>query len=158
MNRFEFRLQAVLTLRQRAEQEALEIYGQAIRHRAAVAEQLRVQELDLCEHRRRWLNEMTEGCPAIRAAQTLTYCHTLEERRNQADRELQQAEIRLSEASQRMLSARQHREAVENLFHQQQAAHEALVRLEEQKMLDDLVGRRAPISVASRLIQPAAWN
>src|SRR5689334_13814039 len=126
MNRFEFRLQAVLTLRQRAEQEALENYGQAIRQRETVAKRLREHELELCETRRQWLNEMSDGCPAIRAAQTLAYCHGVEERRNLAERELQQAEATLAEVSQRMLAARQHREAVENLFHQQQAAHEAL--------------------------------
>ncbi len=158
MKRFEFRLQAVLTLRQRAEQEALENYGQAIRHRESIAERLRARELELSDTRRRWLNELSDGCPAVQAAQTLAYSHLLEEYRAQSERDLAQAEARLSQASERMLTARQHREAVENLLHHQLAEHEALVRLEEQKMLDDLVGRRSPVSSAGQLLQRASWN
>ena len=158
MKRFEFRLQAVLTLRHRAEQEALELYGQAIRHRDAIAQHLHLRELDLSDNRRRWLNEMSDGCPAVQAAQTLAYCHQLEELRVQAERELSQADARLTQVSERMLTARQHREAVENLFQHQQTEHEALVRLEEQKMLDDLVGRRSPVSVAGRSFQRSTWN
>jgi len=150
MKRFEFRLQAVLTLRQRAEQAALEAYAQALQQRESLVEQLRAQALEISETRRRWLTELADGCPAIRAAQVLAYCQSLEDRRHQTERELQGAESRLVAASQRMLSARQDREAVENLFHQQQSAHEATIRREEQKMLDDLVGRRSPVTVAAR--------
>ncbi len=158
MKRFEFRLQAVLTLRQRAEQEALECYGQAIRHRESVAARLRARELDLSDTRRRWLNELSDGCPAVHAAQTLAYCHLLDDLRAQAERDLAQADGQLNQASDRMLTARQHREAVENLLHHQLAEHESLVRLEEQKMLDDLVGRRSPVSSAGQLLQRASWN
>ena len=158
MKRFEFRLQAVLTLRQRAEQEAMEHYGHAIRHREAAAACLRTREEELSDTRRRWLNELSDGCPAVQAAQTLAYCHLLEDSRAQAERDLAQADARLSQASERMLAARQHREAVENLLQHQRAEHEALVRLEEQKMLDDLVGRRSPVSAAGRLVQRANWN
>lgn len=158
MKRFEFRLQAVLTLRQRAEQEALECYGLALRELEAASLQLQQHDMELCDTRRRWLNEMADGCPAVRAAQTLAYCHVLEDRRNLAEHEVQSAEARLAEASQRMLAARQQREAVENLLHQQLSAHEALVRFEEQKMLDDLVGRRSPITAAGQRLHRQSLN
>jgi flagellar export protein FliJ len=142
MKRFEFRLQAVLTLRQRAEQVALEVFSAAIRRRDWAATQLQQHEMQLSETRRQWLNEMADGCSAIRAAQTLAFCHSIEERRAQADRDLQQANADLERACQRMLSARQQREAVENLLRRQREAHDLQARLADQRLIDDLPHRR----------------
>ena len=157
MKRFEFRLQAVLTLRQRAEQIALEAFGSAIRHRETMVTRLRQHEMELSETRRQWLNEMADGCPAIRASQTLAYCHAIDERRALAEKELLQADADLAQASQRMLAARQQREAVENLLRRQRDAHDLQVRLADQKLIDDLAHRRPLVSSAGLLHRPV-WN
>jgi flagellar export protein FliJ len=148
MKRFEFRLQAVLTLRQHAEQVALELFAAAIRRRDWAAIQLQQHEMQLSETRRQWLNEMADGCPAIRAAQTLAFCHSIDEHRVQSDRELQHANAELEKASQRMLSARQQREAVENLLRRQREAHDLQTRLADQRIIDDLAHRRPLASSA----------
>ncbi|HKX61994.1 MAG TPA: flagellar export protein FliJ [Verrucomicrobiae bacterium] len=157
MKRFEFRLQAVLTLRQRAEQAAMEVFGTAIRRREAASAQLQHHEMQLSETRRQWLNEMADGCPAIRASQTLAFCHSIDERRIRADQELQQADLELAQASQRMVFARQQREAVENLLRRQREAHELQARLADQRVIDDLVNRRPLVSSAG-LLQRPTWN
>lgn len=142
MKRFEFKLQAVLTLRQRAEQGALAQYARAIQHRQAVVARFEEAEMALSEARRQWLNVLADGCPAARAAQVLGYCHLLEERKRQCEQTLNLAEVELNQASQRMLHARQQREAVETFHEGQRERYDRKVREEEQKLMDDLVNRR----------------
>ena len=96
----------------------------------------------LSEARRQWLNVLADGCPAARAAQVLGYCHLLEERKRQCEQTLNLAEVELNQASQRMLHARQQREAVETFHEGQRERYDRKVREEEQKLMDDLVNRR----------------
>jgi flagellar FliJ protein len=146
MKRFEFKLQAVLTLRQRAEQAELEKYSRAIQNRQAAADRLTESEMELSEARRQWLNALADGCPAVRAAQMLGFCHLLEERKRQCEQTLNRADVELNQASQRMLLARQQREAVEKFLSRQRERYDRLLREEERKMIDDLVSRRLPVS------------
>lgn len=146
MKRFEFKLQAVLTLRQRAEQTELEKYSRAIQSRQTAAERLAEAEMELSEGRRLWLNALADGCPAVRAAQMLGFCHLLEERKRQGEQALNLADVELNQASQRMLLARQEREAVEKFLSRQRERYDRLLRDEERKLIDDLVNRRMPIS------------
>ncbi len=104
----------------------------------------------LSEARRQWLNVLADGCPAARAAQVLGYCHLLEERKRQCEQTLSLAEVELNQASQKMLFARQQREAVETFHAGQRERYDRKVREEEQKLLDDLVNRR-PVTEAMGL-------
>jgi flagellar export protein FliJ len=158
MKRFAFKLQAVLTLRQRAEQAALEKYGRAIQHRQATAAKLADAEMELSEARRLWLNELADGCPAVRAAQLLAFSHHLEEHKRQCEQTLNLADVELNQASQRMLLARQDREAVERLMSRQRERHDQQAREAEQKLIDDLVGRRLPVSFAGQPASDSVWN
>jgi flagellar FliJ protein len=142
MKRFEFKLQAVLTLRQRAEQIALEVYSRALQHRQAMAAQLTDAEMELSEARRLWLNELADGCPAVRAAQLLAFCRQLEERKRQCEQTLHLADVELHQASQRMLLARQEREAVEKLMTRQRERHDREASEAERRSIDDLAGHR----------------
>src|SRR5437870_213287 len=98
MKRFECQLQAVLTVRQRTEQTALENYSRAMQHRQGAADRLAQTELELCEARREWLNALADGCPAARAAQMLEFCQLLEERKKQCEQTLHRAEVDLSQS------------------------------------------------------------
>jgi len=158
MKRFEFKLQAVLTLRQRTEQAALEKYGRAIQHRQTTAAKLADAEMELSEARRLWLNELADGCPAVRAAQLLAFCHHLEEYKRQCEQTLNLADVELNQASQRMLLARQEREAVEQLMTRQRERHDRQAREEEQKLIDDLVNRRPVVSFSSKPVSDSVWN
>ena len=141
MKRFHFKLHAVLILRQRAEQRALEHLGTAARARQAAAEQVTAAGRELTEARRRWLHEMADGCPALRAAQMLEWCRELEQRQEQAGGILQRAELLLAQASQQMLLARQQREVVEKYQDGQRDLYERELLAEERKLIDDLVQR-----------------
>ena len=158
MKRFEFRLQAVLTLRQRVEQKALERYARAIECRQAAAERFAQAERELSEARRQWLNAMADGCPAAHAAQTLGFCHSIEKRCEHCAQSLHLADIELNQASQQMLLARQQREVVERFLGRQRGEYDRLLRAEERKLIDDLVGRRPPMSLSGRSSIESSWN
>lgn len=158
MKRFQFKLQAVLTLRQREEQSALEAYSRALQRRQLAGECLAEVERDLSESRRQWLNALADGCPAVRAVQLQAFCHSLEACRKQREQEVHQADLGLNQTSHRLLLARQQREAVERYLERQRLEHERQLRIEERKLIDDLVGRRPPpVSFSGRAL-PGAWN
>ena len=158
MKRFEFKLQAVLTLRQRAEQSALEKYSRAIQTRQAAADRLAESEMELSEARRIWLNALADGCPAVQAAQLLGYGHMIEERKRQCEQTLGLADIDLNQASQKMLFARQQREAVETFMDRQRESYDQQLREEERKLIDDLVSRRPQASLSGRPSIKNVWN
>lgn len=160
MKRFCFKLGAVLTLRQRAEQAALEKYSRATEHRQTCAGRVSEAEMGLSEARRQWLHALADGCPAARASQILSFCHLLEDRKKLAEQTLHLAEVELNQATQRMLLARQQREAIEKLQERQRQRHDRHLLEEERKMVDDLVGRGSSISrsggaPAPHLLEPA---
>jgi flagellar export protein FliJ len=138
MKRFAFKLQAVLTLRQRNEHVALEKYSRAIRQRQSAALRLTGSEMELSESRRQWLNALADGLPAAHAAQMQAFCHLLEERKQQCEALLHLAEGELNQAGRRMLHARQQREAVEKLLARQRERYDRLQREAERRMMDDL--------------------
>src|SRR5438552_2707202 len=135
MKRFESQLQAVLTVRQRAEQTALENYSRAIQHRQGATDRLAQTELELCEARRQWLNALADGCPAARAAQILGFCQLLEERKKQCEQTLHRADVDLNQTSQQMVLARQQREAVEKFLSRQRERFERQLRHQEHKLI-----------------------
>jgi len=158
MKPFEFKLQAVLTLRQRAEQIALEAYGRAIQHRQTAAERLTRIEMELAEARHHWLNALADGCPAASAVQMLSFCHLLEEAKKQCAHTLHLADVELSQSSQKMLLARQQREAVEKFLARQREHYERQLRREEHKIIDDLILRRPPVSFCGKPATEKVWN
>jgi flagellar export protein FliJ len=158
MKRFHFKLQAVLTLRQRAEQVALEKYARAIQHRQACASTLGEAEMELSDARRQWLNALADGITAVRAAQMLGFCHLLEERKRQCEQTLNLADIELNRSSQAMLQARQQREAVETLMARQRERYDHRVIEEERKMIDDLINRRPPAPPPGQPASDNVWN
>src|ERR1041385_3159044 len=158
MKRFEFKLQAVLTLRQRAEQIALEKYSRSIQQRQSAADRLAETEMELCDSRRQWLNALADGCPAGRAAQMLGFCHVLEERKKRCEASLHQADVDLSQSSQKMILARQQREAVEKFLARQRERHERQLLNEELKRIDELSHRPPPVSFSGKSAETDAWN
>jgi flagellar FliJ protein len=146
MKRFVFKLQAVLTLRQRTEHAALEKYCRAVLQRQSVAVKLTGAEMELSEARRQWLNALADGVPAASAAQMQAFCRLLEERKQQCEESLQLAEVELNQAGQRMLHARQQREALEMLLARQRERYDRQQREADRRMMDDLAGARSEVS------------
>ena len=143
MKSFHFTLEAVLTLRQRQEQKALELYAQAL-----LARQQALERLEAAQHRLNTAFEelraqLAAGCTASAAAQAHEYQRSLAKRRDECTLALGAAERRVNAALQGMLAARQQREIVDKCFEKQKSRHGRETARAEQKLLDDLAGRRA---------------
>jgi flagellar protein FliJ len=148
MKAFRFRLQAVLTLREQAEQVAQQRCARAY---AAVESALtRVQsveaEVDATEQAHR--AQLAAGPRAGQLDQLQLYAGLLHERCRQLARELAEARRRADDAQRQLLLATQQREALERLRGRQRRAHDYQAARGEQQTLDELVGRGPALSEA----------
>lgn len=143
MKKFQFTLQPLLTLRERAEQKALEKYAAALRAREAAAEQVHSVEIEQLERWAQGQAELTRGCAAGALQQRLACDQTLVERRRRAVTVLGQCEVALKQASQGMLLARRDRQALEKQRERQRQQHSRELSREEQKNLDEVAQSRA---------------
>ena len=150
MKKFHFTLEAVRTLRQRQEQDAMDQYAQALVARRVALERMEAvqREFQSCWQELRGL--LGRGCAAAKAAQAHAYHRSLEQRREECAATLGAAERRVNLALNSMLAARQQREIVDKAFEKQKARHQRERLRGEQKLMDDLAGRR-PTSILS-------WN
>jgi flagellar export protein FliJ len=142
MKAFRFTLEAVRTLRQRQEQEALETYARALLARQQMLDLLEDMDYASGAILRRCEQLMAGRCTAAQAAQARNFHSLLEKKREDCLAALGQAERRVNAASQAMLAARQQREMVDVYREKQQAAHQRLESREEQKILDEFAIRR----------------
>jgi flagellar FliJ protein len=143
---FHFNLQALQTLRQRQEQKALEQYGQAVSARQSAFEKFEAVRKH-CEAS--WAlcrEQITHGATAAQLAQAEAYCFSVEEQKKQCEAAVNQAQTVVDERWQTLLAARQQREAVDKYREHQFERYERELLREEQKLLDDVASRRAPVA------------
>jgi flagellar export protein FliJ len=143
MKAFRFTLEAVRTVRQRRENEALEEYSKSLAARQQVLDAVAIVEEQIArdfEHMRKLL---TEGCSASAASQSQTFHLSLEKKRDELLAALGAAERRVNAASRLMLAARQQREIVDIFRDKQVATYQREELREEQKALDEFAGRRS---------------
>lgn len=145
MKAFHFSLEAVRTLRQRQENDALEQYARAlmVRQQAltaleAIRERIQANWVEI----RRLLAGPWIGS---QASQLQDYHCALDRRQQECVAALRVAERGVQAASHAMLQARQQREIVDTYRDKQLASHQRLAVREEQKMIDEFSGRRNPV-------------
>ena len=142
MKPFRFTLESVLIVRERQESEAKENYARELVAQRQAMAALRDAERELdeafSEHRRR----LVEGAPVVCLLQQQLYCAHLESNRKTAANAMAAAEDKVKQAVQAMVFARQQREVVEKFRGNQRAEYDRQMTMEEQKMLDELAGRR----------------
>ena len=140
--RFRFTLEAVHTLRQRAEQQALETYAGALLHRHRALEQLDRAEHDFAVNCSLLNERAARGCAAGEWSQLRQFNRSLEAHRRAAAQALAEAEREVNAALGRLLQARQQREVVDKLHERQRQHFDRELAREERRELDDLVARR----------------
>jgi len=143
MKRFQFSLQALLTVRRRQEQIALEQFAQAAAARQEAADRLNAVKQE-CETA--WAlgrERLGAGAPASQLAQLQDYCRVLEQLRKTCERAVKDAQRAVDLKWEKLLAARQAREAVDKFLERQRQRYDRELQQEEQKMLDDIVNQRA---------------
>lgn len=148
MKIFRFTLQALLTLRLREERFATEQYAAAQLQRRQAADRVIARESELASAQKQVQQQLNSGLPAAQAVQGRAYCQSLEQRRDEAVAGLNQAERAVQACLQSMIEARRRREGVENCRDKQFKRHLRQCQQEEDRLLDELAGRRGLRSLA----------
>ncbi|MCI0535276.1 MAG: flagellar FliJ family protein [Verrucomicrobiales bacterium] len=141
MKPFHFTLAAVLTVRQSTENAALKTYAEALLARKSAFARVAALHHELGEHWTQIRLALATQCAGAKIDQLRRYVSSLEEELVRREAVLSQAEREVSAALQKMLAARQQRQAVETFRDNQRAQYERDLMREEQKFLDDLARR-----------------
>jgi flagellar export protein FliJ len=142
MKPFHFTLESVRIVRQRHEQDAMDLYARTLLMRQQAVERLEAVQQLLRAGWQELRQLMARGCQAASAARMHEYHRSLEKRRDECVAALGVAERRVNAAFQAMIAARREREVVDKCFDKQKARHQREQVRVEQKFLDDLAGRR----------------
>ena len=140
MKAFRFRLQAVLTLREQAEQSAQQrcaLAYEAVRRATARLQSIDTEIAATDESRRA---ELAAGTRADRLEHAGSYAVLLQERRVRLVKELSETQQQAEAARQQLLLASQRREALERLRARQRRLSDYGAARAEQKVLDELSG------------------
>jgi flagellar export protein FliJ len=150
MKRFQSSVQALLTLRQRAEQSALERYAHALLERQKALEKVEAVHAQQSAWWVRRREELDRGCSGGSLVQWSASDSRLREQRQKAEAALADAEVSVNQTLQQMLQTRRDRETAEKYLQRQRELFNRQIGREEQKALDELASRsRSAIPVLS---------
>ncbi|MBI3876004.1 MAG: flagellar FliJ family protein [Verrucomicrobia bacterium] len=136
---------ALLMIRHREEQTALESYALALRDHAAAAKRHETAERDMTAAWHEWRTRIAGGCAVDEILRRQSHCERLAQCVYQCLAELNAAQANVERALHAMLAARQRREGMDKLKTRQHRGWEYNARREEQKQLDELARiRREP--------------
>jgi flagellar export protein FliJ len=139
---FHFTLAALQTLRERAEQRAEEQYGRALRNREQAIRQRDEVQRQLESGWATSQQELEAGVPQAQWAHTQAYCQQTVTRLRTCQVSVESAQAAANQCLQQLLQAQRDREVVDKYYQNQRRSYAHAEQREEQKMLDDLAGRR----------------
>jgi flagellar export protein FliJ len=142
MKRFNFSLQAVQTVRERAARNALELYARALRDATEAERNLELAEKALKQQVEDWRRAMKKSFAPSEMLQHEHARTMLEARRAERAQQLREANNAVVEAQSAFQMARQKCDVVER-FHDRQKREFSLAALkEEQHLLDEMAAAR----------------
>ena len=150
MKAFQFRLQAVLTLREQAEQTAQQDCARAYAAVTAAATRVRMADEAIAASDQIRRAQLAVGARADQFEQARAFGVLLGELRVGRVRELNEARQRAEQAWGLLVTATQRREALERLRRRQLSIHLCQATRTEQKILDELAGRSPGLAEAGR--------
>jgi flagellar export protein FliJ len=145
MKPFRFTLEAVRTLRQRAEQRAWLHYARLVRRHFEAQDQLRQAE---CEAGAAWQEAQRRGAGALAALELhrlTAYARQTEQRRHDCVATVAACQSAVDEAARLCREARRQCELVETYYRKQKTNYQRDVFVEEQKILDELAKRNGSL-------------
>jgi flagellar export protein FliJ len=158
MKTFQFSLEAVRTLRQRQEQTALEQYAKAVQdchqanaHLQSVQKQIESTWLELQTH-------VQAGAPSDLLQKLQSFCTVLDARRVDAEKAIETAKAAAHRAWEALLTARQHREAVDKFYEHQRLRHDRALQREDQRTLDELCRPGLGSALMTPIPFETTWN
>ncbi|MBI1176073.1 flagellar export protein FliJ [bacterium] len=158
MKPFHFSLQAVRTLRQRQEQQALEAFARTVQARQAAIDRQKLAERELSVGLDQLARTQTDGAPIYRLNQLRDHCRGLEQKLAVARKQCVKAQEAANAAWETLQEARQQLELVDKLYQRRSEEYERELRQEEQKQLDEMSSRRWIGAVGMTQPTALAWN
>lgn len=158
MKPFSFSLQAVRTLRQRQEQQAVAAFAQAVRARQAALDQQSLAERQLSAALDQMRALQQAGAAVFHLKQTRAHCQTLECQLGVCRAALAQAQETANRVWDDLQEARRQLELVDKLYAHRREDYERELRTEEQKLLDEMSGRRWLLGNVTTPPAALAWN
>jgi len=147
MKTYTFRLQTVLNLRAREEEQARDAYAQSLHARARIENEIQQARATLDGYNAA-LRTAREGVSS--GQHQMIFLNALQRQHTHCDRlaaELVPAEREVAKRREAMLEARRRREALTRLKEKQQSAHTAEAARAEEAMIGDLITARHALSL-----------
>jgi flagellar export protein FliJ len=142
MKPFRFTLEALRTLRQRAEQSAQEKYAQTLLERSRSLEKMAQLDHELTLARQAWQQHAAAGCTAAQLAQEQLHCAWLDGLCRQAENHLALVERDVLQKLKDLAKAQGERELLDRFHDRHREAYDRKLAQAEQKNLDDMVSGR----------------
>jgi flagellar export protein FliJ len=145
MKRFRFTLQALLTVRQRTEQQALEEYAAVLLELRKTADQVKALHREHADWRRYWHDQVTQPQAAAELVRWQDCGRQIAARLQRAEAVHRSAQAQCRSALEKMLLARRDREAVETHWQRQRELFKRELGRLEQRDLDEIAQRCEPL-------------
>lgn len=158
MNAFKFSLQALLTLRERQEQVALQAYGEELNAQERAVSRLESTRQEFEEAQAHFQTRLRKGCAAQELDRLHAWKESIEQRLLECDHRAKVARNRARLAFSKLLAARHATAVLLKLQEGQKRRHQRTQRRQEQKVMDDLASRRGALALLLQIHKQTLWN
>ncbi len=141
MKPFRFRLQSLLSLREREERKALEAFAASLREAELAESRLRATQARINDHWNAAAETLRAGCAPAELQSWQSFGQILVREESRCRAAAVAASESASQARRGLMAARQRREVVESLKTRHRETHERESLHEEQTLLDDIAQR-----------------
>jgi flagellar export protein FliJ len=156
MKAFRFPLQAVRTLRERQEQQALHAYAEALRQQQSADHALRRANDELHQACDQWQQTLNSRAAVEQIEQIRCFCAFASGQKTACLDRLEAARTQARRAWEHLVVCRRQRSAVDRYYEKLHAEFVRRVEEIEQKESDEMGQRCCRLSVLTR--EPPAWN
>jgi len=151
MKKFRFSLEAILLLREREEQRAVEKFMRASAAHRERLERLEDAERDFAKAAAELREKSARGIPGMELRQMQGHLGALEDLRKERARAAAESQAALGQARDELAAARRRKEVIDRFREKQRRKHAEAARLEELKFLDELAAGRAAMGATLQL-------
>jgi flagellar export protein FliJ len=158
MKKFQFSLQALQTLRERQEQQALQEYSNALNAWERARDHVEAIQKELAAAWAERQQNALGHCAAGELDRHHAYCQSVERRKHAAEHAMKVARNRASQVFTKLLAARQARAMVDKFFENQKRDHNRECRRHEQHSLDEMVNHQNALRALLSMKSDHLWN
>jgi flagellar export protein FliJ len=158
MKKSQFSLQALQTLRERQEQQAMQEYSNALTAWEEARDKVNALQKELEAAWAQMQRSALDNCAAGVLDHNQAYCQSVERRKRAAEHAAKTARNQASQVFTKLLAARQARAVVEKFFDNQKSDHERERRRHEQHSQDEMFNHQSALTALLAMKRENLWN